>query len=155
MLALFATVILYTQLLVATPGGRNVALLWSDEEVAQGFAWDKEVVAFGLPDHDGSSLVRVQAQNTPFILAGDALWAVSVPFAAREGVVDVGTVLGERSLPIQPGDYQLVFQARPGNGEHSYVLDVVFIRGGAQSFAILKQGELESGEVLRRQARRQ
>lgn len=70
-------------------------------------------------------------------------------------MVDVGTMLCERSLPIQPGDYQLVFQARPGNGEHAYALDVVFIRGVAQSFAILKQSELESREGLRRQAQRQ
>jgi hypothetical protein len=155
MLTVFASMILHTQLLVATPGRRDASLLWNDAEVSQGFAWNPEIVGFGVPDHDGTCLIGVETEReAPFAVAEDALWAVSVPFTAREPVVEVGTVLVELSFPIRPGRYQLVFQARPGSAEHAYRLDVIFVHGGAEGFAILRQGELESGEVLSRRARR-
>lgn len=156
MVQLFTIALLYTQLLVGQPGSAGIGLLWSEAEVAQGFAWDPELVGFGVPDHHGECLVAVETERAgPFVPAEDALWAVSVPFEAREAVVEVGTVLQEpRRFPIRPGAYQLVFQARPGGAEHAYRLEVIFIRDGVPGFAVLKQGELESGAVLSARARR-
>ena len=156
MVQLFTIALLYTQLLVGQPGSAGTGLLWSEAEVAQGFAWDPELVAFGVPDHDGECLVAVETERAgPFVPEEDALWAVSVPFEAREAAVEVGTVLGDpRRFPIRPGSYQLVFQARPGGAAHAYRLEVIFIPDEAPGFAVLKQGELESGAVISRRARR-
>jgi hypothetical protein len=154
-LQLFAATILYGQILVGLPSASHVGLLWGEAEVAQGFAWDPEVVAFGVPDHDGPCLVSVDtSRETPFTPDEDALWAVAVPFAATEPVVSVGTVLEQRPFPIRPGAYQLVFQARPGGPEHAYRLEVIFVRGGPPDFAVLKRGELDSATVLSTRARR-
>ncbi len=148
--ALFASVILYGQVAVMTPAAQHPVLLWGDDEVAQGFTWAEGAVSFGVPDHDGDCLIEVDtARHAPFTVAGDALWAVAVPFTATSATVDVGTVLGERPVPIAPGAYQLVFQARPGAPDHAFRLDILFVRGGPPDFAILRQGSLGSDHVLR------
>ena len=155
MLQLFAATILYGQILVGPPSARHVGLLWGEAEVAQGFAWDPEVVAFGVPDHDGPCLIAVETEReAPFSPDADALWAVAVPFTATEPFVAVGTVLEPQQVPIRPGPYQLVFQARPGGQGHAYRLEVIFVRGGSSGFSVLKQGELESATVLSPRARR-
>lgn len=152
----FAVLVLYTQLHVATPTGTAVALQWTDDEVAQGFAWDEEIVAFGLPDHDGECLVHVDTSpaTRAIAVAKDALWAVAVPFTVVEPVVSIGSIVAERQIAVPPGRYQLVFQARPAEAGYAYRLHVTFSLSAEPAFAILKQGELDSGQVLRRRARR-
>lgn len=114
------------------------------------------MASFGVPDHDGDCLVRVDTapagRDDP--VAADALWAVAVPFVATEPTVSVGIIGTSRALPIVPGSYQLVFQARPAPPPYAYRLDVSFTPAPSPDFAILKQGELGSGRVLRRRARR-
>ncbi len=152
MLAQFATVILYGQLLLADPV-ETVGLLWSGEEVAQGFAWDRAEVAFGIPDHDGTCLVNLDA-GPPVSVADDALWAVAVPFTATGSVLEAGTVLLEHRVAVPPGRYQVVFQARPGAPDHAYRLDIRLTPSDAPVFAILRRGGLGTDTVLRRQADR-
>lgn len=155
MLTEFAEFILYTQLLLSNPAGLGVGLFWSNDEVAQGFAWDKDTIAFGVPDHDGDCLVSVDTgPETSLVVADDALWAVAVPFTAAGPTMEVGTVLSERPIPIVPGRYQVLFQARPGTTEHAFRLEITFSRNDRPGFAILKQGILETGRVLRKQASR-
>ena len=152
----FAVLVFYTQLHVAAPAGAAVGLLWTDDEVAQGFAWDDTIVAFGIPDHDGECLVRVD--TTPSteerVVAPDALWAVAVPFTATGPVVTVGSITGGQEIPIRPGLYQIIFQARPARTEYAYRLEVTFTLHPSPEFAILRQGDLASDRVLRRRARR-
>lgn len=48
-------------MLVFPAGHPTLGLIWSDEHVAQGFAWNDNVVSFGIPDHDGGCLVELYA----------------------------------------------------------------------------------------------
>jgi len=152
----FAVLVLYGQLHVTTPAGAATALLWTEDEVAQGFAWDEAVVAFGLPDHDGPCLVRVDTAPPPDAppVAADALWAVAVPFTAPGPPVSIGSIVEERAIPLAPARYQLTFQARPPDAGHAYRLEVTFTLHPSPVFAILRQGELDSGRVLRPRAGR-
>ncbi len=149
----FALTILYTQLFIANPAAPRAVVLWSEEEVAQGFAWDRTQVVFGIPDVDDPCWVRIStgADASPAV-ADDALWAIAVPFAASGPVFEAGTVLFERPLPIGPGSYQVVFQARPGPVGYAYRLELSLQRKAVPEFAILKQGPLHTGHVLRHQA---
>ena len=149
----FTTTIVYGQLVLTDSGAPPVGLLWTDEEVAQDFAWDVAQVAFGIPDQDGLYLVVLDtASPQPAAVADDALWALAVPFTATSSEVEVGTILGERPVPMAPGRYQLVFQARPGEPDHAYRLKLSLSRHDAPRFAILRQGSLASATVLRTQA---
>jgi hypothetical protein len=47
-------------------------LLWTDDDVAQGFARSEGIVAFGLPDHDGEVRLRVSCGGDAWVGAGDA-----------------------------------------------------------------------------------
>ena len=150
----FAVLVLYTQLYVSTPAGAAVALQWTDDEVAQGFAWDEDVIVFGLPDHDGECLVHVDTNPAAVAsaIAEDALWAIAVPFTVVEPLISIGSIGAERQLSVAPGRYQLVFLARPSKSGYAYQLNVTFTLQAAPEFAILKQGELDSGQVLQRRA---
>ncbi len=148
----FATVILYGQLMLADPAAPPVGLLWSDAEVAQGFAWDKAAVAFGLPDHDGTCFVHLDTEPSPAVVADDALWAVATPFTATGPTLEIGTILLEHTVAVAPGRYQLVFQASPGAPDYAYRLNVRLTPSDAPVFAILRRGSLGSGVVLRPQA---
>ena len=113
MLTEFATVILYGQLVLANPASGRAPLVWTNDEVAQGFAWSPDEVAFGVPDHNGECRVSVTVGTDAAVrVADDALWALAVPFTAQGPAVEVGTVMLERSIPIMPGRIRLSF--RPG-----------------------------------------
>ena len=150
-LAEFAIVILYGQLMLAAPAGPPVGLLWSDEEVAQGFAWDRAAVAFGLPDHDGTCFVRLETGPSP-VVAGDALWVVATPFTATGPTLEIGTILLEHTVAVVPGPNQNVLQAPPGAPANPHPRHIRLTPSEAPTFAILKRGSLDSDVVLRRQA---
>ena len=58
-LAEFDLAIDYGQIFVFGPSVVRPVVVWTDEHVAQGFAWSPSAVSFGVPDHDGESLVKV------------------------------------------------------------------------------------------------
>lgn len=147
----FATIILYGQLLLANPASVPVGLLWTDADVAQGFARDPAVVAFGVPDHDRTCLVHLET-GPPAAVASDALWAIAAPFRATAPRLEVGTILLKHTIAIAPGRYQIVFQPRPGTPDHAYRLEIRLTPSDAPTFAILKRGSLDSDVVLRTQA---
>lgn len=152
MIVEFFLTVLYSQITVATPGAGVRGLLWTDEHVAQGFAWSPGFVSFGVPDHDGQVKVVVR-RSYGFQATVQTLWAVQTPFDAGASFVEVGTIGSERSVSVPAGRYNLVFEARspePTNsGDVAYVVHLHFIETPTPSFAILKQGnELETNRVL-------
>ncbi len=134
-------------------------LLWTNEHVAQGFAWSPGIACFGVPDHDGECLLELDTAATAASLAVDtSLWAIAVPFDTDETEVQVGTILDDRTFPLGPGRFRLVFEAhapRTVSGTaYAYLLRFSFIPTEAAEFEILKQGPLESATVLSRTAER-
>ncbi len=128
-------------------------LIWNDENDAQGFAYNPDLVSFAVPDHDGRCLLAVDMDAPATDLQTDAsLWSIEVPFDATKTQVEVGTVLDDRVFGIDLGRYRLVFEAHAGRVEESvtyaYVLRFLFIKSDQQTFAILKQGRLATGTVL-------
>ena len=153
MIESFPILVNYTQVLAYRRNLERPGLLWTDAHVAQGFAWNPGIAAFGVPDHDGECLLEVNTDGTPSDLQIDAsLWAIAVPFDTEETEVRVGTILDDQGCAIAPGSYRLVFEAHPGRTKagtaYAYVLRFNFIRAGHADFEILKQGSLQSGTVL-------
>lgn len=140
--------ITYGQILVHREGHPAPNRLWSDDHVAQGFAWTEGAVSFGVPDHDGCCRLRVSMGGGPPVEA--ALWAVQIPFESF-GKVEVGTLFEKTPLELPAGRYALAFAAFEGAGgeeEEVYLLELVFRPEAAPGFRILKQGELASERVL-------
>lgn len=156
MLTEFDLTILYTQLVVHHAELHLPGLLWDDDHVDQGFAWSKGIVSFGVPDHDGQCLLRVNVSDELKLDAG-AEWAVQVPFEVS-ALLKIGTVTNMRDVFVPKGLYNLVFQALPGSAMpgagYTYVLSLTFVRATELSFEILKQGRLATDKVLRMDAQR-
>ncbi|HRP79313.1 MAG TPA: competence protein ComJ [Aquamicrobium sp.] len=151
MLADFPVTIDHAQVLVHTQAIATPGLLWSEDHVAQGFAWSQGQVAFGVPDHDGECRIRVELAHGA---AADpqALWAVQVPFSVA-GPVRVGTPFDMRGVAIPDGSYDLIYQAFPGTEGYAYVLRLTFSRSDTPQFRILKTGgDITAPAVLRRDA---
>ncbi|MBB4005553.1 competence protein ComJ [Aurantimonas endophytica] len=160
MLANFLMTVLYTQITVATPPGPIPALLWTDDHVAQGFAWSPGFVSFGIPDHDGDVRVSV-LRDVAFGIDAGTLWAVQTPIKVVGPGIEVGTVGYEHAVAVPPGHYNLVFEARhPEAGEVeevAYAVRLHFIETSSPTFAILKTGEdvtaervlSETAEIIR------
>lgn len=170
MIAEFVVTIIYGQILVEAPGLPPAALRWDDAHVDQGFAWSPGRVAFGVDDSDGDSLLRVSVAPD-YMLSDEVLWAVQVPFDVPAGSLSIGDVLLPASVDIPAGRYGLVFSAQSGGGRErpggaaededglpdssapeplAYVLDLIFVPATEPDFAILRQGELASASVTRR-----
>jgi hypothetical protein len=153
MIAEFDVTVVYTQIVVFDPSVTQAELEWSDDHVAQGFTWMPGNVAFGAPDHDGSCLLQVdtaeEVQADP-----QALWAVCVPFAVGSTPLSIGSIFEPQSVSIPDGEYNLVFEALPGeiiSGEdYAFVFRLKFVNSDSPKFAILKQGgDITSESVLR------
>lgn len=128
-----------------------------DDHVAQGFAWSHEIVAFGVPDHDGKCLLQVELLDNFPPLDPTSLWAIRVPFDVTTSALEVGTIGFLREVKIPVGIYSLVFQALPGrevdDESYTFVFRLTFCPNSDPDFAILKQGtELSTDKVLRKDA---
>lgn len=150
MLAEFSIYVEYTQILVYISSHQRPGLIWTDEHTAQGFAWSEGIVSFGVPDHDGECLLRVDAGERP--RTTDVLWSVQVPFVVSEPL-RIGTVFDVRNVDVPRGTYNLVFQALAGNDDYTYIIDLIFAPSDNPSFLIIeKGGGIESDVVLKENA---
>jgi hypothetical protein len=155
MIAEFVLTVLYTQITVAQPDIEQPGLLWTDEHVAQGFAWAPGTVGFGVPDHDGQSRLRIRLADAYHPKEG-TLWAVQTPFDVTATPILIGTILDERPVPVPLGTYNLVFEALEppeGGADFAYELMLHFVPTPEPDFAIVKPGGgLTTDHVLRRDA---
>ena len=152
----FPLTVLYTQIQAYRAGMPRAGSLWTDDHVAQGFAWRPETVAFGVPDHDGPCLLQAGAV-AHHQLDPEVLWAVAVPFEVTTGRVSVGTVLSTVDIELPAGRHRLIFEARPGvargDANYAFLLRLSFMPDAAADFAILRRGdELTTDTVLRKDA---
>ncbi len=159
MLAEFAVTVNYAQIIVYRRGLARPGLLWDDDHVAQGFAWDHEIVAFGVPDHDGECLVQVDLTTMPDAVSVQSLWMIETPFEVTTGQVEIGTILDTKLVTMPIGNYSLYFKAFPGakidgSQDYPYRVRLAFCPNSSPAFGILKSGELGAQRVLRRDARR-
>lgn len=157
MLAEFAVMVDYGQILIFVQGLSRPGLLWTPDHVAQGFAWAPGIVSFGVPDHDGEALIQVEVASD-MSLDAEALWAIRVPFTVPTPLLHIGTVGAMEDVHVPQGSYSLVFEAFPGTivkePAYGFVLRLAFCADPLPDFEILRKGgDLTTDRVLRRDAR--
>jgi hypothetical protein len=156
MLAEFTVMVFYGQILIFVQGLPRPGLLWTSDHAAQGFAWAPGIVSFGVPDHDGESLIQVKVAPD-IAIEPDALWAIRVPFEVPALPLQIGSIGDLTEIDVPPGSYSLVFEALPGHtvDEHveGFVLRLTFCADPHPDFEILRTGgDLTTDKVLRRDA---
>ena len=153
MLAEFDLSVDYGQIFVLCPSLGEPVLQWTEEHVAQGFAWSPNAVSFGVPDHDGKCLVQVE--TAPRIsIKPQALWAVRVPLDLPGASLTIGSVGVDHEVTVAVGKYSLVFEALPGDTakdhDYAFVFRLKFCTDPHPDFEILKQGgEVTTNKILR------
>lgn len=152
----FAVMVFYGQILIFVQGLPRPGLLWTSEHAAQGFAWAPGIVSFGVPDHDGESLIQVKVAPD-IAIEPRALWAIRVPFEVPALPLQIGTVGDMAEIDVSPGRYSLVFEALPGNTVkepvEGFALRLTFCADPHPDFEILRRGgDLATDKVLRRDA---
>jgi hypothetical protein len=148
----------YNQVTIFRDGLSRPGLLWDDDHVAQGFAWNEETVAFGVSDTDEACLVDVDIAERMEV-SPTAISALAVPFLAKSSRIIVGSVGYGQTFPLVPGSYTLTFETLPpvvvDSEPYDFEFKIRFISNPQPEFAILKQGgEVRSDRILRRDARR-
>ncbi|PYF07470.1 competence protein J (ComJ) [Rhodobacter viridis] len=138
----------YTQILVYGISHPSPSLLWTDEHVAQGFAWSEGLVSFGVPDHDGQCRLQVVEEDSPGPDPA-ALWAVQVPFAVNEPLA-IGSVFETREVQVPLGPHALVFEGMAGTEDDAYFLRLRFVPMQRPGFAVLKTGPGVTSPVVLR-----
>ena len=84
---------------------------WTDEHVAQGFAWRPGSVSFGTLKNSGPLMVGVFHTKTFDETSSNANRVIIVPFSVPEhGGIDVASIASSFSLKLRPGEYELTFE---------------------------------------------
>ncbi|MGQ4275002.1 competence protein ComJ [Terrihabitans sp. B22-R8] len=153
MLATFLLYVFYTQILIEVPGAPLESPFWTDDHVAQGFAWSPKSISFGLPDSDGQSKIIVRRSES-FQPSEETLWAVQTPLDVPASPIRISSpTTEEHEVAVAPGRYNLVFEAQashaPPEADIAYVIHLHLIPTETPAFAILKQGQLGSDRILR------
>lgn len=151
---IFQLSVSYAQIVVFVSGITPPEFDWTDDHVAQGFAWMPEIVSFGVPDHDGLCLMQVGTVDA-IAIEPNALRAIRVPFEVPAGSLSIGSILDTKEVNVPAGTYSMIFEALPGDaskaGDYAFVLNLKFLNDESPDFEILKQGtELTTNKVLRK-----
>lgn len=101
----------YTQISVFDPDLQAPFNDWTDDHVAQGFAWRPGSVSFGTLRSAGLMAVVVSTSKGFDEQSSRATRVISVPFTVPEaGAVEVASIGSSVIAEIPPGEYELTFE---------------------------------------------
>lgn len=145
-MALATISVSYSQIAVFNGGVDDPFSVWTDQHVAQGFAWRPESVSFKtLIDAGPTSVEVVVADHMP---SPSGLRAIAVPFeCSEEGEVEVASISDSRIFVVPSGQYQLLFET--GYSDEGNWCKFTFIRNGSKiPQIVLRDAELTPSDSL-------
>ena len=122
---------------------------WTDEHVAQGFAYRKGHVSFGVPDHDGQ--VKIEFRIEPsYELKPQVLRAIQVPFSVDANHVVIATIFQEWKLNIEDNAiYSLYFEILEEDQEDfAYTLKFTLVPDDEPDFRVLRKSDEMTSDVV-------
>jgi hypothetical protein len=102
----------YSQIAAFDPAMDKPFNDWSDQHVAQGFAWRPGSVSFGTLESGGKAHVSVRLLvEESFQPKEDAARAIQVPFTVSlKNEVEIASIASGQRLEIPSGEYCLIFE---------------------------------------------
>jgi Competence protein J (ComJ) len=108
-MASFAVEVSYRQVCVFLAGQPGPFNNWTEQHVAQGFAWRPGSVSFRTLD-DGALAVSV-TRTRRFDESSTATRVIRVPFEVPVGKrVEIGSIFDSQQIELPAGDYALIFE---------------------------------------------
>lgn len=101
----------YTQLAVFDPTLDAPFNDWTDEHVAQGFAWRLGSVSFGTLQSAGTIHVEVVISRSFAVAGSQGERVIVVPFTVpTHGELEIASIGSSALVELPPGDYELIYE---------------------------------------------
>lgn len=138
----------YSQVCVFLADQHNPFNNWTEQHVAQGFAWRPGSVSFRTFD-DGSVTVSVTRKGR-FDESSRATRVIRVPFSVpTDSTVEVGSIFDSQQIELPAGDYSLTFEhGRDADGGMWCNLLFEPVAHAVQASVLRADKELRPGEQL-------
>ena len=124
---------------------------WTDQHVAQGFAWRPGSVSFRAMVESGPHSVEIVITDHLGTIHPDAVRAVEVPFEVpADGAIEVGSITETVRLSLPAGSFLLRCEFLEPAGPDGERLRLIFARKDAPRFALARADAALSsvGELL-------
>lgn len=123
---------------------------WTDQHVAQGFAWRPGSVSFRTMSESGTHLVDIEVVDRLNAVHPDAVRAVEVPFEVpADGEIEIGSIAETVPLTLPAGSFVLRCEFLRSPGEGGDRVRLIFAKLEAPRFAVVRADqELAVGKEL-------
>ncbi|MCO5112238.1 MAG: competence protein ComJ [Burkholderiaceae bacterium] len=123
---------------------------WTDQHVAQGFAWRPGSVSFRTISEVGTHLVDIEVVDRLNAVHPNALRAVEVPFKVpTDGEIEIGSIAETVPLTLPAGSFVLRCEFLRSSGEDGNRVRLIFAKLEAPRFAVVRADqELAVSEEL-------
>lgn len=148
----FLVTILYSQISIYDDPAPDFPK-WTEEHVAQGFAWRPGHVSFGVPDHNGQCRVIIKTADKFDELKDKDFRVIRVPIELTSSAW-LATVIDEHAIPLETGTYAIEYRlsaGQPNLKENPYMfeINITFKKDENPSFKIVRNGgEMISTEII-------
>jgi hypothetical protein len=110
-MAEFTIEVSYGQIAVFDPRLKDPFNDWTDEHVAQGFAWRPASVSFGTLDSAGAMKIDVSATSDFDEKSSPATRVIAVPFTVPEsGTIEIASIGDSVIVQMPPGEHELIYE---------------------------------------------
>ena len=141
----------YSQLVVFTSELRQPYNDWTDQHVAQGFAWRPGSVSFRTVSQVGPHSVEIAVVDQTGAVCPDAIRALEVPFTVpTNGAIEIGSITQTVPLFLPAGLYLLRCEFLQPIVADDAQVRLIFAKAEAPRFAVVRADpELSiNGELL-------
>ena len=123
---------------------------WSNQHVAQGFAWRPGSVSFRTMLEAGPHVVAIEVCDHAGLLDPDAVRAIEVPFdVPADGAVEIGSISETVPLTLPAGSFLLRCEFLRPVGTEGERVRLIFARQDVPQFAVVRaDSDLSAGDKL-------
>lgn len=129
----------YSQLAVFASALSQPLNDWTDQHVAQGFAWRPGSVSFRTMSEAGTHFVEIEVVDRLGAVHPDAVRAVEVPFEVpADGAIEIGSIAETVPLTLPAGSFVLRCEFLQSPGEGGDRVRLTFSKKDAAHFAVVR-----------------
>jgi len=132
----------YSQLAVFASALQHPLNDWTDEHVAQGFAWRPGSVSFRTLVESGPHAIEINVAECAGSLHPDTVRAIEVPFEVpADGAIEIGSISDSVLLSLKPGLLLLRCEFLGHTGDIRQHVRLTFSTKDIVRFAIVRADE--------------
>jgi hypothetical protein len=112
---------------------------WTDQHVAQGFAWRPGSVSFRTMAESGAHTLDIEVVDHMGAVRSDAVRAIDVPFdVPADGSIEIGSIAETVPVTLPPGSFLLRCQFLQTAGAAGQRVRLTFARKDPARFAVVR-----------------